>query len=70
MRNRVDMDEKTSRAIIREIGERLQAVIRQMIRTYRRASENRSIDSASRKANHRRYFPPWSMGSSTSHANT
>ena len=29
MRNRVDMDEKTSRAIIREIGERLQAVIRQ-----------------------------------------
>jgi hypothetical protein len=29
MRNRVDIDEKTSRAIIREIGERLRAVVRQ-----------------------------------------
>ena len=29
MRNRVDIDEKTSRAVIREIGERLQAVVRQ-----------------------------------------
>jgi hypothetical protein len=29
MRDRVDIDEKTSRAIIREIGERLRAVIRQ-----------------------------------------
>jgi hypothetical protein len=29
MRNQVDIDEKTSRAIIREIGERLRGVIRQ-----------------------------------------
>ena len=29
MRNRVDIGEKTSRAIIREIGERLRAVVRQ-----------------------------------------
>jgi hypothetical protein len=29
MRNRVDIDEKTSRAIIREIGERLRAVVGQ-----------------------------------------
>jgi hypothetical protein len=29
MRNRVDIDEKTSRTVIREIGERLQAVVRQ-----------------------------------------
>jgi hypothetical protein len=29
MQNRVDIDEKTSRAIIREIGERLRAVVGQ-----------------------------------------
>ena len=46
MRNRVDIDEKTSRAIIREIGERLRRSLG-TTRTYRRASENRSIDSAS-----------------------
>ena len=28
MRSRVDIDEKTSRAIIREIGERLQTIVR------------------------------------------
>jgi len=61
MPNRIDIDHTHSRAIVKEIGERLRAFLKKS-RKCRQALERKSTGSANRKSSHHQSFPVLSAG--------